>query len=171
MRKLWVFLVFFSAAAQAEVYRCQKDGQPVYTDKPCAKGAKPADLPDINFVGTPGAQRSEREMAKDWDERVAKERKARDQADAAWLKEQESAADKEDRVRSALNARRVVKGMSEEQVRSVLGEPDATLVQEGRENVVIWSYKPRSGPQHTISFRGGEVNSVSSRNNSKKKKS
>lgn len=159
-----------ATAANAEVYRCDRGGgRVVYTDRPCSKGAKPAELPEINVIGTPGSKQSEADMARAWDERMAKQKAERARADARSSQEHDARQEKADRVRSGLNQRKVVKGMTEDQVRELLGEPDATNLQEGRENIMVWSYKPKDGPQYTISFRNGEVNSVSSRKGKKKK--
>lgn len=165
---LAVWFSLWASAVAAEVYRCEREGRTVYTDRPCSKGAKPAELPEINFVTTPGASKSNAALAKEWDERTQRDKQARARADAAWIKEHDEKQSAADRVRAGLMRRKVVKGMSPDQVREILGEPDATVLQEGRENITVWSYKPKDGPQYTISFRGGEVNSVSSRKGKKK---
>lgn len=172
LRILGLVLLLICLPASADVYRCQRgNGTATYTDKPCHKGDKPADLPDINVVKTPRPKTGDKALARQWDERLEREKKARDKADAAWVKEYDDKQTKEERVRSGRLNRKVVAGMTPEQVREVLGEPDSILTQEGRENIIVWSYKPRQGPQHTISFRAGEVNSVSSRSSKSKKKS
>lgn len=165
---LAVTLIMLPLWANAEVYRCERGGRMVYTDQPCNKNAKPAALPEINFVGTPGASQSDKELARQWDQRIEKGKRVRSQSDKAWLDSHAAAQKKEERIRAAFNRHKVVKGMTPQQVRQILGDPDAQSIQDGREDITIWSYKPDNGPQHTISFRGGEVNSVSTRKGKKK---
>jgi hypothetical protein len=171
VRLVWACALMLTATGvSAEVYRCERDGRTHYQDRPCHKGDKPAALPDLNYVGTPKAGPAERAMARSWDRHQEQSRKERGKADAAWLKEHQQKADKAENVRTALNQRRVVKGMTPDQVREVLGEPDAQSLQEGRENITVWSYRPDDGPQYTISFRDGEVNSVYRRSGRTKRK-
>jgi hypothetical protein len=168
VRLFWACALMLTATgASAEVYRCERDGRAHYQDQPCYKGDKPADL---NYVGKPRGSAVEKAMAKSWDRHLEQSRKERGKSDAAWLKEHQQKTDKADSVRTALNQRRVVKGMTPDQVREVLGEPDAQSLQEGRENITVWSYKPDEGPQYTVSFRNGEVNSVYQRRGKTRRK-
>jgi hypothetical protein len=166
-----VCLSLTAVSAEAAVYSCKKGGVTIYSDKPCVKGDAPVDLPDINFVGDARSKseaKSEAKMAKDWDKGLESEKNARDKADREWLKKQNAQQDKEENIRSARVEGRVVKGMTPAHVRETLGEPDEVRTQQGEGiQIEVWSYRDKGKPQHTISFREGEVNSVSSRRKKK----
>jgi hypothetical protein len=38
------FLLLFTAPATAAIYRCEANGVPVYSDRPCAEGAQPHEV-------------------------------------------------------------------------------------------------------------------------------
>lgn len=126
------------------------------------------DLEPLNRMDKPGGEKA---LAKDWDQRVARDKKARDRADKEWIAEHDAISEKAERIRKGRVENKIVKGMTQEQVREVAGEPDKVLTQEGKDvQVEIWSYKPDSGPQRTVSFKNGEVNSVTTSKSKKKKK-
>jgi hypothetical protein len=80
------FCLTLSVAAGAKpVYKCEEKGVITYTDRPCSPGAAAAELPDV-IVTTPPS-RSEQDLARAHEERLARERAERDAADAQWLEE------------------------------------------------------------------------------------
>ena len=166
--RLFLALLLTSSAAQAQVYKCEVKGRTTYTDKPCNKDAVPMDFSPLTRIDS---TRGEKELAKDWDQRVARDKKARDKADKQWIEQHDAASEKAERIRKGRVENKIVKGMTQEQVREVAGEPDKQLTQEGKDvQVEIWSYKPDSGPQRTVSFKNGEVINVTTSKSKKKRK-
>jgi hypothetical protein len=81
-------LLLLSSPAGAEpVYKCEEKGVITYTDRPCAPGATAAELPEL-IVTTPPT-RAEQDLAREHDERLARDTAERDAADAAWLEQHE----------------------------------------------------------------------------------
>ena len=81
-----VAAVLLSLSAGAKpVYKCEEKGVITYTDRPCTPDAAAAVLPEP-IVTTPPT-RSEQDLARAHDERLARERAERDREDAKWLKE------------------------------------------------------------------------------------
>ena len=81
-----VVAVMLSMSAGAEpVYKCEEKGVITYTDRPCAPGAIATELPELIVAEPPG--RSQQDLAREHDERLARERAERDSEDARWLKE------------------------------------------------------------------------------------
>lgn len=155
MRFALIFLLCLPLTVQAEIYRCERAERTIYTDKPCHKGAKPAALPELDYIGSPEGAATPK-AGKIW--RPSPASRA------------QTAQDKSSQVLSGLSENKVVKGMSPEQVRAVLGEPDTQNLQTGRENITVWSYRPEQGPRYTISFRAGEVNSIYRRSGGTRRK-
>lgn len=141
---LAVLCLAAAVPARAEIYRCGPPGQQTYTDRPCADGQR-LELPPPVTVAPADAG-----AARDWDRRVARGRKARDAADAEWLEQHEERRRREERIRAARIAGRVVEGMTEAEVRHVLGAPDE--VERGGE-AEVWRY----GSGRRIRFRDGVV--------------
>jgi hypothetical protein len=81
-----VLALMLSVPAGAKpVYKCEEKGVITYTDRPCSPGAETAELPDL-IVTTPPT-RSEQDLARAHEERLARERAERDREDARWLEE------------------------------------------------------------------------------------
>jgi hypothetical protein len=88
-------LLLLPRSAGAEpVYKCEEEGVITYTDRPCSPGAEPAELPDL--IVTPPPTRSEQDLARAQQERLARERAERDRDDAQWLKEHAAGQDRAD---------------------------------------------------------------------------
>ena len=153
-------LLLASCAAQAQVYKCEKDGQITFTDRPCHKDAKPLHLPPINTSGDAAYNHG---VAEKYDERVRRESGKAGKT----KKKDEKGRDDSPKAR---NESGVDKGMSLDEVRALLGSPDSVLKQPGDDFLVeIWAYKPTGGPQHTVTFKNGVVHSVTTRKGKKKR--
>ncbi|HUP90860.1 MAG TPA: DUF4124 domain-containing protein [Solimonas sp.] len=155
---LSIIALVASMAAHAEVYRCQVEGREVFTDKPCAAGAKPAELAPVSVMQAPPPS----DLARQWDERTARERKARDRTDKAWLEKHEASKTREERVRNGRVTGKVVRGMTAADVRSVLGAPDGSTRDDGKKgDREKWTYTLGDGRKQTVTFQDGEVSAVS----------
>jgi len=73
------------SAGAKPVYKCEEGGTITFTDQPCAPGARAAELPDLIITAPP--PRSQQDLARAYEERLARERAERDRDDAQWLKE------------------------------------------------------------------------------------
>ena len=155
-----LFLALFPLGANAEVFRCQKDGTTVFSDKPCADDAQAYNPKPIQIVPSVKAP----DLAKQYDQRVTKEIKVRDQANESWNKEYQEQKKQDETIRDARIDGKVVSGMSQEQVRSMLGKPQVTshnenlgVVREG------WTYKNPDGSRTLVYFKDGLVTGTSSK--------
>jgi hypothetical protein len=147
---LSLYLAAFASLARAAVYKCEAGGRTTYTDKPCASGAEPAALPALQAI--PATEGSA--LAKDFDERVAREKKTRDEADAAFLKQHAKKTAREKAIRKAIIDREVLKGMTPSEVQSAIGHADEVLPDGS------WRYR-RDGGRVVVRFKAGAVSSVS----------
>ncbi len=149
--------VLFSGASGAAVYRCERDGAVVYADKPCAAGAKPADLPAAIVVPAGPAPN----LLKLAEEREAKARAARDRADAEWLKTHEEEKAEAEQVRAGRIADEVVEGMSVADVRRLRGEPAVISNTTGKSGPrETWSYVLDNGSRLHVTFSNGKVSAI-----------
>jgi hypothetical protein len=155
-----LILVLLPLAARAELFRCEKDGTTVFSDKPCADNAEAYKPKPIQVVPATKAG----DLAKQYDERSAKAAKERDQANEAWNKEHQEKKQQEDRIRDARVKREVVAGMSQQQVLDLMGKPQVTshnenlgVVREG------WNYKKPDGSRDIVYFKDGIVTSTASK--------
>lgn len=146
--------------AHAEVFRCQKDGTTVFSDKPCAADAQSYTPKAIQIMPATKAA----DMAKQYDERVAKGAQGRDQANEAWNKEHEAKKQQEAVIHNARVDHKVVAGMTQREVRDMLGNPQVTshnenlgVVREG------WTYKKSDGSRNIVYFKDGIVSNTSSK--------
>ena len=158
MRLTAFILLLLSAAAQAEVYKCVADGKTTYADRPCDAAALPAVLPPLNTI----QRKSGDDLAKRHDERLSKDKKARDVADAEFVKQRAAQIERDQIMRKAIIDHRVIKGMTPSEVESALGAADEKLPDGG------WRYR-RDGQRVSIGFKEGEVSSVSTTSENKKK--
>jgi len=153
IRRMRFFLLAFLLSlgtARAEVYKCVVAGKTSYTDRPCDAAAMPADLPPLNTMQRkPGD-----DLAKSYDERLGREKKSRQQADADFLKQHAAKSAREKRIRSAIINHQVVSGMTPSEVESALGSADEKLP-EG-----AWRYR-RDGQRITVTFKDGQVSGLS----------
>ena len=124
-RELWLLAALglgFTGGAEAEVYRCEKDGKLQYSDRACVKGDAPVALPPLSTVHR---EASERALAKQYDHEASAQRRAKASADAEWKKSYSSRKKNEARVQEGRIKGEVVVGMSEQEVHALLGEPDS----------------------------------------------
>ena len=153
-----MLLLSYPAGARP-VYKCEEGGKIVYTDQPCSPDARAATMPGLIVTAPPSA--SQRDLAHAWDERIARERAERDRGDAEWLKRHGERKDRDARVRRAMIEHKVVKGMTFDEVRQALGEPDRIASGDsygtGKDS---WTYE-RLG--RTVNFKDGAVTSTSAR--------
>ncbi len=150
MRLTALAFLLLSAAAQAEVYKCVTGGRASYSDRPCDAAAEPATLPPLNTI-----QRKEGDdLANSHDERLRRERQARDQSDAAFLKSHAEKTARAKSVRAAIIDHKVIKGMNASEVESALGSPDEKRPDGS------WRYR-RDGQRIAVRFEDGEVSGVS----------
>lgn len=147
-------------AGADEMFRCEKDGTIVFSDKPCAANAEAYKPKPIQVM--PAAKAPD--LAKQYDERMARQTGDRDQANEAWNKEHQEKKQQQDRVRDARVGRKVVAGMSQQEVLDMLGKPQVTshnenlgVVREG------WTYKRPDGSRDIVYFKDGIVSSTASR--------
>lgn len=153
-----LLFLLLSATAQAEVYKCVAAGKTTYADRPCDAAAQPAALPPLNTIERkPGD-----DLARRHDERLSRDKQARDEADAVFVKERATRIARDKMVRKAIIDHRVIKGMTPSEVESALGAADEKLPDGG------WRYR-REGQRVSIGFKDGEVYSVSATSESKKK--
>lgn len=143
--------------AGAEIYRCELNGKLTFTDRPCAVGAEPLELKKpIEMETAPG----EAQLARDYDRRLAREVRGRGQGTAERADAYAARKAKAERIRAARLKGRVAQGMTPQDVRYVLGEPQ-TVTQSESQGVSreTWTYKEAGGTTQTVQFKNGEVSS------------
>lgn len=150
---LAMLCVLGAVAARADVYRCTVDGKAVYTDKPCAVGAVPAQLPPVTTVdrqplGTP----LERQFDADARHEAEVKRRARIESVTVF----EAGKAHADAVRRAIAAHRAIKGMTMAEVRQALGEP-SEIAGSGAINE-RWNYF-NGRDRQTLTFDNGILKS------------
>lgn len=150
MRQFFLAILLLSGTAQAEVYKCVTAGKTTYTDKPCAPHAPPAALPPVTAI-----QSSESDdLARRHDERLLQGKKARDEADARFVKSHAEKTERAHRVRDAIIDHEVIKGMTPSEVDSALGPADEVLPDGTRR------YR-QNGQRTTVRFEDGAVSHIS----------
>jgi len=156
----------------ATVYRCDSGGHPTFTDRPCDAGEQTEVVASNPNVTAPPSE-SEKDLARQHDERLKRERMERDKADAEWARQHDAQKAKEDRVRSGVVEGKIVRGMTPQQVEEVLGKPGE--VSHGVKNGADqdhWTYRDGDVMQ-TVTFTGGQVTGYTKRHGAahpKKKK-
>ncbi|MES2683265.1 MAG: DUF4124 domain-containing protein [Pseudomonadota bacterium] len=158
MRLILLALLMLSTTAKAEVYKCVAAGKTSYSDRPCETGAEPAVLPPLNTIQPKAGD----DLAKRYDERLSRDKKARDQADAAFVRDHAARSAREKTVRKAIIDHQVIEGMSGGEVESSLGQADEKRPDGS------WRYL-RDGQRIIVRFRDGEVSSVSTTSGNQKK--
>jgi len=155
-----LILALLPLGAHAELFRCQKDGTTVFSDKPCAADAQAYNPKPIQVMPATKAP----DLAKQYDQRMTQTTNDRDQAHEAWNKDHQAKKQQEEAIRDARIARKVVAGMSQQDVRSMLGDPQVTshnenlgVVREG------WTYKNSDGSRSIVYFKDGIVTATSSK--------
>ncbi len=149
------------SAGAKPVYKCEEKGVITYTDRPCTPGATAAELPGL--IVAPPPTRSQQDLARDHDARMARARADRDRDDAAWLKQHGERKDRAARVRKAILEHRVIKSMTFDEVKQALGDPDEV---QGGDSFgtakTTWVYR-KDGGRRTVNFKDGEVTSTTAR--------
>ena len=158
---LWLAVLLLPVAAPAEVYRCVKDGQVTYTDRPCSKDAAPVELPPLN-VTAPGKSAN---LAAEHDRAIQAGKTKRDAADAKFLKEQGEKQARASQIRQAILDHRALNGMTASELDSALGAPDQRSGENGNER---WTYD-ENDHRLTVTLRDGRVTGISKKDNRKKK--
>ena len=138
--------------AHAAVYRCEVEGRKLYLDRPCEAGGRPHALPALGVMPAGG----EVDLAMEHDARRDRQRAARDQDDAAWLKAHRARKAVESRMNAAISEHRVLKDMSADQVRRALGSPDEVKRNNGVER---WTYV-EGKKRRTVVLEDGKVSSA-----------
>ncbi len=152
-----LLLLLVINAAQAAVYKCVVAGQTSYSDQPCAKAAAPAVLPPLNTM----QRKAGDDLGKQYDERLSRDKAARDKSDAAFVKQHADQAARDKAIRAAIIDHRVVEGMTPSQVESALGTAEEKRADGS------WRFR-RDGQRISVGFKDGRVSSVSSSSETKK---
>jgi hypothetical protein len=151
-------------AGAKPVYKCEEGGNVTFTDQPCSPQATAATLPGL-VVAEPPTQ-SQRELARRWQERTAREAAERERADGEWLKQHHDRKDRDARVRRAMLAHKVIKGMTFEEVKRSLGEPQRVSGGDSfGTDKESWTYEDG----RTVNFKDGEVTTTSKRKERRRK--
>lgn len=148
-RLLLLLCTLSLADAHAALYRCEDQGRVTYTDRNCGAGVAPYAPQAVLTVLPAGPSR---DLAREYDARIARGFDARQRSDAAFIKAHAERTTRENEVRSARVQGRVAKGMSAADVVSVLGEPDRRS-EDGQSERWTWAGE-RTG---TVTLRGGVV--------------
>ena len=146
---LLVWLCLQASGAQAEVYRCEQDGLRVYSDRPCGADAEAIPLAPIGRM--PAQTASPLEGA--YEARRARQQALRRRANQAWLDAHQQRRAREAAVRQAQFEKRVIAGMSEDEVRRAIGSPDEVR-RSGASR--IWLYTGR-GRERRLRFEAGRL--------------
>ena len=155
-----VLLLSVSAGAKP-VYKCEENGKITYTDQPCTPGARAAQLPGLIVTAPPTS--SERDLARAHEARIGRARAERDRDDARWLKEHGNRKDREARVRKAILEHRVIKGMTFDEVKQALGEPQEIQGGDSYGTAkTTWVYADGRA-RRSINFKDGQVTSTTAR--------
>ncbi len=160
-----LILLFAVGTAHAEVYRCERGGQVIYTDQPCSESAQPKDLPRLQVVEP---NEFEQRLAGEYDKKQARDKKARDKANKEWLVRHKANTLNSERLQKARKQGKVAAGMSAEQVRNLYGEPDDIKI-TGRENGATerWTFH-RHGAVQTVDLKDGLVTRHTEKKSKKK---
>ncbi|MES2884299.1 MAG: DUF4124 domain-containing protein [Pseudomonadota bacterium] len=145
-----LILLLLSGPVRAEIYKCVTAGKTTYSDRPCDAAAEPATLPPLNTIQRKKAD----DLAKSYDERLSRDKAARDQADAEFVKNHVRKAARDKAVRTAIINHQAIKGMTPGEVESALGSAEEKLPDGS------WRYR-RDGQRITVQFEEGEVSGVS----------
>lgn len=156
-----VLALMLSVSGAKPVYKCEEKGVITYTDRPCSSGAAAAELPDL-IVTTPPA-RSEQDLARAHQQRLERARAERDRDDAQWLKEHRNREDRDARVRKAILEHRVVKGMTFDEVKQALGEPDEVQGGDSYGTAKTAWFYAADGRRRTVNFKDGQVTTTTAR--------
>lgn len=141
-------------AVQADIYRCEQGGQSVYTDQPCAGERIDPELATRTGRADPANAASKSEWVRRWEQESAVSQGQQRKADAEWLKHHAQ----EKQIEDAYRRREIVAGMTQDQIRLILGTPDRIGKHAdtyGQDDV--WEYPDRGTGRATVIFRDGRV--------------
>ena len=148
-------------AAHAKMYRCDKGGTVLFSDKPCAPDAQPYRPKEIQVIPS---VKDAPDLAKEYDERMARQTRERDKDNEAWNKAHETQKKKDEAVRAAWVKGKPAAGMSQQQVRNLLGDPLVTSHNENRGVVREgWTYVMPDGSRTIVYFKDGIVSSTATK--------
>ena len=157
--RVWLPVLLAAAAAwpaEAAIYRCQQDGQLQFSDRPCAAGAQPAQLPPATVVmPEPGVA----DLAKEHERRTQQYRRARDAEDGELQQRRQQQRADETRIRAARQRGDVVQGMTATEVHQLLGKPAQVSTHSDAVNgdTEVWHYRDGKRSGATVSLRDGLV--------------
>lgn len=133
-----VVLLLITVPATAQVYRCPQGKTTVFSDKPCDSQSQPYQA-QRQVIVVPHDKAPD--LARQYDERIAREKKAGEAENAAWNRDYKARKTEQERLRAARAKRKVVQGMKEEEVRRLMGEPTEISRDEDRNNIrETWTY-------------------------------
>lgn len=161
---LTITLFVVSTSANGSVYKCTApDGSLTFSDKPCPgqtnEEVQVRDAPP-NSAPAPGYDplEAQKRMAEEWDRKREAETRANLNRRSQEVSEKKARDAEAKRIRDARISDRIVRGMSADDVRNVLGRPDKVNPSSGgREQ---WVYYESSGTDY-VHLRNGEVTSWS----------
>lgn len=159
MRMLWIgILMLVATSAMAQVYRCPQGKTTVFSDKPCDdKGELYQAQRPVVVVPHEKAP----DLARQYDERLAREKKARDEENSSWNRDYKARKAEEERLRKARAQRRVVQGMKADEVRRLMGEPIEIRRDEDQKNArETWTYR-MDRSKTRVYFKDGVVTRTS----------
>ncbi|MFN2348660.1 MAG: DUF4124 domain-containing protein [Thioalkalivibrio sp.] len=144
-----------STTAHAQVYRCEVNGQTVFSQAPCAPDAETIQTaPPRRSTAPRGLRPGERDALRQQSNRVERER--------ARAAEHHEAERERQRIDSALRSRQVVPGMTPDQVRRAWGAPvRINRTDSQRSYREQWVYEREDDRRNYVHFRDGLVTSVS----------
>jgi hypothetical protein len=141
-------------AAQADIYRCEQDGRTLYTDHPCAGERIDPELASRAGAGDAANAASQSERGRRWEQESAVSQGQQRKADAEWLERHAQ----EKKVEAAYRRREVVAGMTQDQIRLILGTPDRIgKYADAKGQDDVWEYSDRGTGRSTVIFRDGRV--------------
>lgn len=139
MRMLWLGIWLLAVnPAMAEIYRCPQGKTTVFSDKPCDASAE-AYEPKTPLIVVPHEKAPD--LAKQYDARIAQEKKAIKEENTDWNKQYKAKRAEEERLRAARVKGKVVQGMQAEEVLRLMGDPTEISRDEDRSNThETWTY-------------------------------
>jgi hypothetical protein len=141
-----------SAAGEQPIYACGDAGHRMYGDA-CESAAKGSEHQPMSAMSPPSTD--ETKLAKQYDAEAAHDLAAKRKADAAWLKQHDAEKARQAAIDKGLAEHHVVKGMTPQQVRSILNEPDRIENRGGEKE--RWIYNESGHHQHVVTFENGVV--------------
>lgn len=140
--------------AQADIYRCEQNGHTVYTDHPCSGEQIGSELASRAGRANAANAAAQGKGAQQWEQESASAQSQQRKADSEWLEHHAQ----EKRIEDAYRRREVVAGMTQDQIRLILGTPDRIgkyADAQGQDDV--WEYPDRGAGRSTVIFRDGLV--------------